>query len=78
MNERIDDVYTGWLPRGAMEKCIDLDLHKILKNCFSILKVSPTRWADYLQANDLDELHEGRPTGYMFPEIFVVIIGLKI
>ena len=37
-----------------------------VKNCFSIFKTSPATCADYLQANDLHELHQGRSTDYLF------------
>ena len=48
------------------QKCTDWELHELVKNCSSIFKTSPATCADYLQANDLHELHQGRSTDYLF------------
>ena len=37
-----------------------------VKNCCSIFKTSPATCADYLQGNDLHELHQARSTDYLF------------
>ena len=43
----------------------DWELHKLTKNCFNILKKSPATFADYLQAEDLHELYQGKSLGYL-------------
>ena len=48
------------------QKCTDWELHELVKNCSSIFKTSPATCADYLQANDLHELHQARSTDYLF------------
>lgn len=49
------------------QNCTEADLHKLVKNCFSMCKKSPTTLADYLQVNDLQELHQEWSTDDFFP-----------
>ena len=39
----------------------------VLRNCYSIFKKCPAKCSDYLEANDLQESHEGKSTVCLFP-----------
>ena len=44
----------------------DWNFDKVFRNYYSILKKSPAKHSDYLEANDLEESHEGKSTAYLF------------
>ena len=55
---------------GRAQKATDWNLDKLLKEIYSIFKLSSARRVDYLKVNELLESHESKSLAYLFPQKF--------
>ena len=55
---------------GRAQKATDWNLDKLLKEIYSIFKLSSARRVDYLKVNELLESHESKSVAYLFPQKF--------